>query len=219
MKLFAIGDIHGCLYSLKDLIQKIGPSKEDALVFTGDYVDRGPFSCQVLDYIFSLSDSCNVIPLMGNHEEMFLFAENNSQFDMGMLIQNGIRQTIRSYESSEKMKEHLSRIKNFKKIHVTPEYVFVHAGVMPGIPLEKQKEDDFLWVRHEFIGKFHGLPQKVVHGHTPIELSGLTLDKPSVNIDTGCVYGYYLTAVELTKGEFTSVKKHNLDDFTIKDGY
>ena len=72
MRKFAVGDIHGCLHLLKKLIDIIQPTNEDTIIFLGDYIDRGPDSKGVIDFLIDLKDKTNCIFLIGNHEDMML---------------------------------------------------------------------------------------------------------------------------------------------------
>ncbi|ACR79117.1 MULTISPECIES: metallophosphoesterase family protein [Kosmotoga] len=204
--IYAIGDIHGCLESLKKLIEKINPSRTDMLIFVGDYIDRGPNSKGVVDFLIKLSRSRKCIFIRGNHEQMLLDYLNGGK-TRKLWHFNGMEYTINSYGGIDKIPE--KHIRFFEKtilFHETDEYVFVHAGVRPGIPLNKQKDGDLLWIRDEFIYAEWPVKDKVViFGHTPVLQEPLIM-KDKIGIDTGCVYGGKLTALRLDDMCFFSVK-------------
>ncbi len=197
--IWAIGDIHGCLRELESLIELIDPTENDKFIFTGDYIDRGPDSKGVVDFLIDLSKRTNCIFLRGNHEAMLLdTVYNNANIDLW--IYNGAHATWRSYGSLEELKlntEHLKFYSETKFYHVEGNYLFVHGGVRPNIELEKQDPLDIVWIREEFILRKHNLPYIIVFGHTPVE-DVLFLDD-KIGIDTGCVYGGKLCAVNLTE--------------------
>jgi serine/threonine protein phosphatase 1 len=204
-RIFAIGDIHGCLIKLKELISKIDIDyKNDTLVFIGDYIDRGESGREIIDYVLRLkSDYKNMICLLGNHEQMLMrYLEG---VDEDMYLRNGGISTLRSYEifPSDNLEERKRKIpaehrqfyESLLPYHETENYVFVHAGLRPGLPLDEQTMDDLLWIRYEFIEADDAFGKTVVFGHTPL-LSPL-IDKNKIGIDTGAVYGGSLTCVEL----------------------
>src|ERR1700756_3746748 len=97
MPKFVIGDVHGCVRSLIALLDIIGPQNADTFVFLGDYIDRGPDSCAVLDTVIELNRKCTVIPLAGNHEKMLQQSRDNPAAYKEWLIQGG-GATMESYD-------------------------------------------------------------------------------------------------------------------------
>ena len=205
MAVYAMGDIHGCLYSLRKLIDSLPLSSEDELVFLGDYIDRGPDSKGVIDFLISLSEEHRCIFLRGNHEEMFLNAILYGK-DMDLWYFNGAHATARSYGSISKIpNEHVEFISSTLYHYTFDNFLFVHAGVKPGVSLEEQSEFDLVWIRDEFIYSFDPLPGfRVIFGHTPFEEPLVMKDK--IGIDTGCVYGGKLTALNVSTMQFFQVK-------------
>ncbi|MBN1380667.1 MAG: serine/threonine protein phosphatase [Deltaproteobacteria bacterium] len=211
-KIFAIGDIHGCRGMLVDLIKKINPAPtEDTLVFIGDYIDRGRDSKGVVDLIIDIKKTVkNVVCLKGNHESMFLNYYLHGVDEM-LFLENGGRETLLSYgdpglwyEKRVRIPEnHEQFFKALQLYYETDEYIFVHAGLRPGIPLEKQDEEDMLWIRREFIDSSYNFGKRVVFGHTP--MPGLRIDKTKIGIDTGAVYGGKLTCIMLPDMEIFQV--------------
>ena len=204
-KIFAIGDIHGCLEKLEELMSKIViDSQNDTLVFIGDYIDRGKSSKEVVDYVINLKGKYkNVVCILGNHEQMFM--QYLDGVDEGLYLGNGGINTISSYEiflsdEAEKRKskvpaEHREFFRSLLPYYETKDYIFVHAGIRHGLTLNQQTMDDLLWIRYEFIENENDFGKKVVFGHTP--LTSPLIDKNKIGIDTGAVYGGKLTCLEL----------------------
>jgi serine/threonine protein phosphatase 1 len=199
---FAVGDIHGCLDKLISLmgIIDIDP-KKDTLLFIGDYIDRGTQSKEVVDYLINLARRhSSVIFLKGNHERMLeRYLDGTDRFNF---LVNGGQATLDSYlkdhsdaEQSLIPTAHLDFFDNLRLYHETEEYIFVHAGLKPNVPLEEQSEWDMLWIRDEFIYSDFDFGKRVIFGHTPFR-EPLILDN-KIGIDTGAVYGNMLSCVEL----------------------
>ena len=163
---YAIGDIHGCLEPLDQLLEKIAPRPEDELVFVGDYIDRGPQSREVVDRLLALPHRC--VFLMGNHERMLLDFLAGEEEDI--YLENGGRATLASYggDPDHIPAAHLAFFHSLRPMYETPDYLFVHAGIRPMVPVAEQGAHDLIWIRHEFfkfIGKY---PKPVIFGHTPL---------------------------------------------------
>jgi serine/threonine protein phosphatase 1 len=209
-RIFAVGDIHGCLDKLVSLMDIIDVDlKKETLVFMGDYIDRGPHSKEVVDYLIDLARGGNrVVFLKGNHELMlqnYLSGKDKLSF-----FYNGGEATLSSYmkagglnEASLIPPEHLEFFDNLRLYYETENYVFVHGGLKANIPLEHQDEWDMLWMRDEFIYSDFDFGKIVIFGHTPFR-EPLILDN-KIGIDTGAVYGNKLTCVELSAMKFFSV--------------
>jgi serine/threonine protein phosphatase 1 len=207
---FALGDIHGCLGKLEDLISKIRPEKDDIFIFLGDYIDRGYNPKEVIDFLIGFATEVPCIFLRGNHEDMFLefleFGTNKTIF-----FANGGLKTIDSYirpkpfTSHAKVayclpEDHRDFYASLKWYHEDNDYIYAHAGVKPDIPIHLQDRRDLIWIRDEFIFSSTGLKKKVIFGHTPF---ARPLSKPDkIGIDTGAVYGGTLTAVQLPQETF-----------------
>jgi len=204
-KIFAIGDIHGCLKKLEDLMALIAANpKRDKLVFIGDYIDRGNFSREVVNYIIGTKSKFkNVVCLLGNHEQMFLNYLEGMEEDL--YLYNGGKYTLSDYdiqssdppdERKKKIPEaHLLFYRSLLPYHQTKDYIFAHAGLIPGVPLKKQATQDLLWVRYEFIDSDYNFNRRVIFGHTP--MSNPLIMENKIGIDTGAVYGGKLTCLEL----------------------
>jgi serine/threonine protein phosphatase 1 len=177
--LYAVGDIHGRPDLLADLLRQIevdaahrGAVKK-TLVFLGDYVDRGPDSCGVVEMLLNdLPEGFETRVLKGNHEAMLLAALPEA---------------------------HLNFFKSLKLMIADGDYLFVHAGVRPGVPIEAQSEKDLLWIRGEFLESDEAFGKVVVHGHTPLRVPEVLPNR--IGIDTGAVFTGQLTALRLQDGE------------------
>lgn len=204
-KIFAIGDIHGCLDKLKELMDKLVIDRpSDTLVFIGDYIDRGRYSREVVDYLIGLkNDYQNIVFLLGNHEQMFMnYLDGVNE---GLYLGNGGRATLESYAISlfdnitqRKAKipqDHWNFFQSLRPYYETDQYIFVHAGLREELPLKEQAIDDLLWIRFEFIANENDFGKTVVFGHTPMR--DLMVNTNKIGIDTGAVYGGKLTCVEL----------------------
>ena len=198
--IYAIGDIHGCLEPLHHLIAQLRLSEADELVFLGDYVDRGPDSKGVIDYLLTLRGRCTF--LMGNHERMFLdFLQGKERT---LFLYNGGTATLESYGGLRGIPAtHLAFLDRLRLYHETQDYLFVHAGIRPGIPVQEQDERDLLWIREEFYAYSGRFPKTVVFGHTPMR--EVLMDEDRIGIDTACVYGNKLTCLTLPSRDVIQV--------------
>jgi serine/threonine protein phosphatase 1 len=201
-KLFAIGDIHGCYDRLKALMEKIPIDfSRDTLLFIGDYIDRGPQSAEVVDYLIQLKKRVKeVIFLKGNHEDMLdKFLNGDDRFTY---LLNGGQQTLDSYlkkpvqpKSFPIPPDHVEFFKSLRLYYETEEFIFVHAGLRPRTSLETQSTEDLLWIRDNFISTKYDFGKRVIFGHTPLKKPLVEPNK--IGIDTGAVYGNALTCVQL----------------------
>ncbi len=202
--IYAIGDIHGCLSALEALLEKI-PIRwgEDFLVFLGDYIDRGPDPRKVLEVIMELKESYpeRVIPLLGNHEWMFLRYLEGIEREVYLL--NGGEVTLLQFMEDGVLKvpeEVITFLRELSPYWETERYIFVHAGLRPGRKLAEQKIEDLLFIREEFIYSDYDWGKRVIFAHTPFGRPFLAPNK--IGIDTGCVYGGELTALVLPEIDF-----------------
>lgn len=211
-RIFAVGDIHGCLDKLILLMKliKINP-ETDLLVFIGDYIDRGDHSKEVVDY---LVDVKRRVPqsffLLGNHEQMLL--EYLDQKNEEAFLYNGGDKTLRSYwqgrpgpetapaPNSWLPEDHREFYRSLLPYYEREEYIFVHAGLRNGIRPERQELNDLVWIREEFFYSAYDFGKTVVFGHTPFPQP--FIHNRRIGIDTGAVYGNRLTALELPAMRF-----------------
>jgi serine/threonine protein phosphatase 1 len=196
-RLLAIGDIHGCLEQLKALMKQVMPTSSDKIVFLGDYVDRGPASAGVIDYLIEFGAAFPAtVFLRGNHEQMF--AEYLEGHDPTAFLMNGGLRTLSSYVDSGQWpipSSHHSFLETLINYYETEDYIFVHAGLRPDIPLLDQDNNDLIWIRREFISSTYDWGKSVVYGHTPLKEPFLA--KSRLGLDTGCVYGRQLTCCDV----------------------
>jgi serine/threonine protein phosphatase 1 len=221
-RVYAIGDVHGRLDLLQELHQQIRdhareyPIERCVVVHIGDYIDRGHESRQTIDY---LTDSplpgFETVYLLGNHERTLLEFLDDLSVGPGWLRYGG-RETLFSYDiewdrDPNEGEDALKRIQNdlrarlpehhrrflagLKLTHEEGDYLFVHAGVRPGIPLDLQEPDDLLWIRDEFLNSSADHGKVIVHGHSISEEPVLRPNR--VGIDTGAFATGRLTCLVL----------------------
>lgn len=199
-RVLAIGDIHGNFSRLLSLFHKIQFDQEkDLLILLGDYIDRGPENMRCLRWAMEMSEKPNVIALRGNHEDLMLAYYLLGGLEASVWLPNGGYKTQRELEAwMQKEPDALNRILRFiqerplyhRMIVQEKEYIFCHAGLKPGVPLEEQKEEDLLWIREKFYNNYTGSAEVIV-GHTPTEYVEpgrsypLELDNHITLLDTG----------------------------------
>ena len=195
---YAIGDIHGCMDKLRRLVRRCQSDAGDQIkfVFLGDYIDRGPDSRTVVEYLIALQNRMmtRVVCLLGNHEELALAALHGSLNEEQWLF-NGGGETLRSYgitAAAEMPDEHIAWMKSLPTYHDDGRRFFVHAGIHPSRPLDAQDEHDLIWIREPFLSNNKDYGRLIVHGHTPVRAPEVRPNR--VNIDTGAVLGGPLTA-------------------------
>ena len=210
-RLIAVGDIHGCINKLKELLNLLSVRQEDTIIFLGDYIGRGPSSKEVISTLIELrKKNKNVFFLLGNHENLLLeYVRSPDEALIPYLRQQSIEAFLSSYgqedlshlhELTFMPEEHVEFLRNLELYHIEQDYIFVHAGIMPGLPLEKHTAMELCEVRDMFLDSRVEIGKTVVFGHTPFELPLVTEDK--IGIDTGAVYGNLLTAVVLPEIKF-----------------
>lgn len=206
-KIFAIGDIHGTADKLSALMEKIPIDfNSDLLVFIGDYIDRGPSSFEVVDYLVELKkEHPDIVFLKGNHEDMLQkYLAGNDRFTY---LFNGGQKTLDSYLNRKNKSEfspipssHIDFYESLVLYFQTDDYIFVHAGMRENVPLKQQKPQEILWIREDFIHSKFDFGKRVIFGHTPF--SEPLVQRNKIGIDTGAVYGNQLTCIQLPEEIF-----------------
>ena len=204
-KTYVIGDIHGSLSKLRNLIarcERDADGQSMTLVFIGDYIDRGPDSRDVVEFVMKLHSRLrsNAICLMGNHEALAL-AAIESGMNAGNWLLNGGDMTLRSYGVSSARDlptEHIAWFRSLQLRHDDGQRLFVHAGINPAKPLDAQDDHDLLWIREPFLSDGRDYGRLIVHGHTPTRTGMPDIRSNRLNIDTGAAYGHALTAAVFT---------------------
>ena len=174
-RILAIGDVHGCDVALTALLDRISVTADDTLVFLGDVVDRGPASKQVVDRLLALQQSCNLVLIMGNHEEMLRDAVAGRPI-MDIWLQVGGRETLDSYGGSidDIPPEHVRFLLSTCPFFETDREIFVHANLEPEVSLANQKSEFLRWTRVTGSEPPHPSGKRVICGHTP-QAEGLPL--------------------------------------------
>ena len=217
-RVYAVGDVHGCAGQLGALHAAIAedlarrPVAAPLLLHIGDYVDRGPDSAGVIARLLAgpalpagVPVGVEVVNLMGNHERTMLDAlDGDRAAGTDWLFQGG-RPTLESYGidpdgpreawASGLPPGHLAFLRGLALQRAEGGYLFVHAGVRPGVPLDAQAPEDLLRIRQPFLYTEQKLGAVVVHGHTPVKAPVVRDNR--IAIDTGAVFGGKLTAVVL----------------------
>ena len=202
----AIGDIHGHIKALVGLIDLINPQSEDNLVFLGDYINRGPDSKGVLQFIIDLKQRCNVICIMGNHEEMMINAYSDLS-TMGWFLENGGHETLQSYGPAKNLslvpQAHKDFLLGLPLYHETEQHFFIHANYDYNVDLLDMDSSTALWRSLDDRPRKHISKKTAILGHTP-QMNGEILDlEHLVCIDTGCGFGGKLTALEVISRRVT----------------
>ena len=217
-QVFAVGDIHGCNSLLKKIHRKILNKSEKVmgnkiLIYLGDYIDRGSKVKETIDTIINFKPmNFKCVFLRGNHDQMLLDFVNGKSESLTVWLYNGGAETLKSYcrikisddllnSSSGKQqirekftkalpKEHLQFFNGLQFSYTWKDYFFVHAGIDPSRPLNKQREIDMIWTRTpEFLASNQPFEKIIVHGHTPNKNVEEKINR--INLDTGAVYSEY----------------------------
>jgi serine/threonine protein phosphatase 1 len=237
--LYVVGDIHGRADLLHALLRKIAidAARHEAdlpreVIFLGDYIDRGPDSRQAVDLVLSTIAEkrfWDVTVLKGNHEEAMLRFMRDASY-WPIWSQYGARETVLSYgvtpprmtSDSDAWEEVRERLRDavppdhwdfFSRLELSAErgdYLCVHAGVRPNVPLDRQTEQDLLWIRDDFLAREHVFEKVIVHGHTP----GQPFSGPHrIALDTGAYVTGILTAIKLKGEDRLLIQVHGDSEF------
>jgi serine/threonine protein phosphatase 1 len=220
-RIYAIGDVHGRVDLLAEMHRLIDadhaarPPAEGAIVYLGDLVDRGPASAEVIELLLGrpLPD-LEAVYLLGNHEDSLLRFLDDISVGPAWLFYGGV-ETLESYgiagaggiwddptlrRLQAELRARLPRphrdfLARLRLAHVEGDYLFVHAGIRPGLPLEAQQRDDLLWIRDEFLQSRADHGRVVVHGHTISQAPEMRRNR--IGIDTGACFTGRLTCLGL----------------------
>ncbi|WP_294390315.1 metallophosphoesterase family protein [uncultured Sphingomonas sp.] len=220
IRVYAVGDVHGRFDLLRSLLARI--EADDAarapasthVVLLGDLIDRGPQSREVVDLLLNHPPQFATIHIiMGNHEEMLLrLADDPHARGMAHFLRFGGRETFESYDAPQRVldlpeglpntiltgsipPEHLDFLRRAHHGLQFGDYLFVHAGIRPGIPLDKQSKNDLRWIRSDFLDSTEDHGVVVVHGHTIVPAPEVRANR--IGIDTGAYASGVLTALGL----------------------
>jgi serine/threonine protein phosphatase 1 len=206
MATHVIGDVHGCYRELCELLDRLGPTSDDRLVFVGDLVVRGPDNAGVVR-LFLESRLPNATVLLGNNEEKLppTLAGDPTYATPAVF------DTIAQLRDAGMLEAALALFETFPLYLELGDVAVVHAGVRPGVALSEQRRDDLLKIKTAdgtpngpmWWDAYDG-PHRVLFGHHVVR-DPLVLEH-AVGLDTGCVYGGSLTAYTLETGTFTSVR-------------
>lgn len=197
-RLLAIGDIHGCREKLESLLRLVAPQEDDCFVFIGDYIDRGPDSPGVVEYLIDFGRRRTAVFLLGNHEEMllrFLAQRDMTYLDIGGHV------TLMQYMTSPFRgipRHHLDFFNSLLPYYETEHFIFVHAGLRPPLPLSEQTNEDLLTIRSEFHDSPYDWNKTIVTGHSPLREPHITPRR--IRIDTGAVFDGDLTCCNVVTG-------------------
>jgi len=184
-RLIAVGDIHGYLPSLENVFQQVSPVEHDNIVFLGDYIDIGPSSREVIDFLIEFKKKHHkCVFLMGNHEQILINYISGIEREKYLL--NSGYTTLRQYKVRNELsipEEHLEFLKELLPYYENDKFIFVHAGLKPGFALSENDINTILWIGGEFVESDYDWGKKVVFGHTPLDCQFRSKNKISLNCD------------------------------------
>ena len=236
-RILALGDIHGKYKKLSSVFNKINfDAEKDFLILLGDYVDRGEENLHCLQWAMKISELPNVVALRGNHEQMMLNFYTDGSFASTIWLPNGGSKTRTELDKwckddpnfLDKALKFISERPLYYRMFIgKQEYIFCHAGLLPGVPLENQTEETLLWIRDEFYYHYDGAAEVVV-GHTPTPYLGkmpgssnqdaylpMRLANKITLIDTGS----FLPKGRITCMDILSGKFWQSDDDPVEDAW
>jgi len=211
-RVFAIGDVHGCADELRALIQQLPLRRDSLVVFLGDYIDRGPDSRGVIDTVLELEEYCRVVCLLGNHELMLReYLDGSDPRRVARFIYNGGSATLASYADNDGVfvmsEEHRDFINRLQYHHIEGDHCFVHAG-LPAPPEEIDISihgEEMVWMRRRPSMPEPEYSKIIVHGHSAVNEP--EIQPRRINIDTACVYGRRLTALDVNTRQMWHVDR------------
>ena len=237
---YAIGDIHGRLDLLDEILAKIAADDADrspartTIIFLGDLIDRGSQSAQVVERLRNFHPPfAKTVFLMGNHEEVLLRIMAGETDILPDWMRFGGAECARSYgmdpvdlecrdpASALRLlrrsipKDHLEFLSAFADTASFGKYLFVHAGIRPGVPIAKQTAQDLRWIRNPFLDDETDHGRIVVHGHTISEEVDERHNR--IGLDTGAYWSGILTAIGLEGNERWYLQTGGADARSVPD--
>lgn len=221
LRLYAIGDVHGCDEAHAAIFNRIAedfaarPVEEAVVIHLGDLIDRGPSSSGVLARIAQGAPiPGEMVNLRGNHEELFLTALDEGKDTAALWRRNGGEECLANWGVPKKTSprewelyippEQLAVLRHQRISYRRGGYFFAHAGIRPGVPMMEQDPHDLVWIREPFLSWPKQHEAVVVHGHTPKEKP--VVRKNRIGLDTGAVYGGKLTALVLEENRMALIQ-------------
>ncbi len=212
MSIYAIGDIHGCLNALKTIFKQNLIQKDDTVVFLGDYIDRGPNSKGVIDWLIKNKENYNFKFILGNHEIMMLTARLSNERLIEWLYFGG-SQTLDSYKIGDESnwvnkidESHWQFIASCESYFEINNFVFVHAGLEFGKSLKEQNKYHLFWKKYE-VPKLYCNEKTVICGHTSRKNGKIANFGHTICIDTYAYGGKWLTCLNVEAKEY--IKSNN----------
>lgn len=203
-RLLAIGDIHGCSRALDTLLDLVAPQPQDSLIFLGDYIDRGPDSRGVIEWLLALSKRPDFVALRGNHDEWMLRARHSRRW-LHSWLQKGVGglATLESYGAhnfADIPDSHWDFLESTRQFYETEGFLFAHAGLDGDLAMEDQSEEALLWRRvTETAPHFSG--KTLICGHTA-QKNGVPLDLGhAICLDTSAHGGGWLSGFDCDSRE------------------
>jgi diadenosine tetraphosphatase ApaH/serine/threonine PP2A family protein phosphatase len=218
-RVYAIGDVHGRLDLLEKTMSRIdadlarSPAAKPVEIYLGDYIDRGPASCDVLDRLIRRSVERNTVFLKGNHEtyvpqfldDPAILSDWRQYGGLETLMSYGLTPSINA-NAAEQIelakalagaipKAHRQFLEHLKLFASYGDFFFVHAGINPRVPFAQQREEDLLWIRDDFLLCEDKFEKIIVHGHTPVREPDIRPNR--INIDTGAYATGKLTCLRI----------------------
>lgn len=203
MRTLVIGDIHGCLTALKTLVESLDLTPDDKLITLGDYIDRGPDSKGVIDYLLDLKTKHNVITLKGNHELMIAGARNDEE-ELHFWLMNGGITTAESFNADtldDIPEKYWDFLDDCLLYYETADHIIAHAGLEPNTFLSEQTTDSLCWLRIDETEP-HMSGKTLICGHTP-QRNGKPLRLPhAICIDTHVFGDKWLTCLDIETSNY-----------------
>lgn len=206
MALYAIGDIHGCITALKTIFKEMAFEKGDTIVCLGDYVDRGPDARGVIKFLLEQQDNYDMVFLKGNHEIMMSDARDPS--GLHFWLQFGGQQVLDSYYIADQRDwydqiddAHWEFILTGEPYVEIGDYIFVHAGLHPGLALQRQSLEALYWYKYE-VPEMYSENKTVICGHTSRKNGEVHDFGHTICIDTYAYGGQWLTCLNVETKAF-----------------